>query len=968
MLDESQPMKSSLAQGSILIRDTWTDDLPSTDHVRSFTSKDWSASRLGSLKQWPAALRLHAFTVFADSRPSCIIWGPERVVIYNEAFRPLAGRAYSNVMGAVCEEGFPEIWEHIKGFFIVAETTGVAADVKNLELFVERNGFLEETYFLASFNPLRGDSGKIEGFYSSIHDVTQQNLNERRTTMLNLVAQPVEQPEKGYGHHIIAALSNNPRDIPMALLYELDEDQPGRSLVRLKGQIGVPEGHKLAVPVSELDSTQGLIPLLRASRTTITSATVDEKYSGIGWQGFGEPSKIVHVLPLASGGRQFAFLIIGMNPRRQADAPYLQYLCDLSRQLSSTIASVIGTVEARKREERLGRELADSERQIRYMAKYASVGMLHMTISGTTLWANEQYYKLIGRSSLVEHQYKMSFLEIIHDDDRQNALDAFQRLSFGETLVELDIRLKRMFTPPFGEPEPAYVLVFAFPYSETGQVDSIMSCITDVSRLKWAESWQAREAQDARDAKRQQEEFVDIISHEIRNPLSAILQCADMISTSQTRFVKGGVSPDGFVEALANNVEDANTIMMCARHQKRMVDDILTMSKLDFTGLSIATAGTQLSTLVEGTVKMFEVELSASDIGIQVITEPSISENNVGWILCDPSRVTQVLVNLLTNSIKFTRVEETRNISITYGAALDNPRRLFSDDIHWAPHQFGIDDLTGDWPLEDQFFLTVTVTDTGAGMTAEEIQRLFSRFEQGSLRTSIKYGGSGLGLYISRQLTTKHGGDIGVASEPGKGSTFAFYVKARRTHLTDVSTQPLSRRLVLNPKKAKDAENTAPAPEACQARVLLVEDNVVNQKILRKQLLSSGCTVSVANHGLEALDFLRTTTSWHEQVPDARSLDIILMDVEMPVMNGLSCSQEIRALQNAGKVVGHVHIIGVTANARPEQIDLALAAGMDEVITKPFLTSDLLKRIQDRLHFATAEKRDQESAEPSSRE
>lgn len=131
--------------------------------------------------------------------------------------------------------------------------------------------------------------------------------------------------------------------------------------------------------------------------------------------------------------------------------------------------------------------------------------------------------------------------------------------------------------------------------------------------------------------------------------------------------------------------------------------------------------------------------------------------------------------------------------------------------------------------------------------------------------------------------------------------------------------------------------------------VLLVEDNVVNQQVLKKQLLKAGCVVLVANHGLEALEVLRRTTSWHETNEESVQLDIILMDWEMPVMDGLTCAREIRALQEAGKVVEHIEIIGITANAREEQILAAISNGIDEVVSKPFRAQDLLSRMRSRL-------------------
>jgi CheY-like chemotaxis protein len=142
-----------------------------------------------------------------------------------------------------------------------------------------------------------------------------------------------------------------------------------------------------------------------------------------------------------------------------------------------------------------------------------------------------------------------------------------------------------------------------------------------------------------------------------------------------------------------------------------------------------------------------------------------------------------------------------------------------------------------------------------------------------------------------------------------------------------------------------------PAPDLSKVHVLLVEDNVINQRVVLPQLKKAGCVVYIANHGVEALEIIRESDLWHENVDkkDIKHLDIILMDWEMPIMDGLACSREIRKLHKEGKVTRHVEILATTANARDEQVKIALASGIDDVISKPFLVSDLLVRMRERL-------------------
>lgn len=218
-------------------------------------------------------------------------------------------------------------------------------------------------------------------------------------------------------------------------------------------------------------------------------------------------------------------------------------------------------------------------------------------------------------------------------------------------------------------------------------------------------------------------------------------------------------------------------------------------------------------------------------------------------------------------------------------------------------------------------------------------------------------GGSGLGLFISRRLTEMHGGAIGVASRPKVGSTFSFYIKARRAitspgNANAAANADLSIRTTASAlsNRSRDSRDKPPPLGrkfsedrlvTSQIHVLIVEDNLVNQRVLAKQLRHIGMKVDVANHGGEAIDFLRTTTCCRPHDPSANRLSLILMDWEMPVMDGLTCVRAIRKLQVQGEVKSHVPVIGVTANVRSEQVAEALESGMDDVISKPFRIPEL---------------------------
>jgi len=185
-------------------------------------------------------------------------------------------------------------------------------------------------------------------------------------------------------------------------------------------------------------------------------------------------------------------------------------------------------------------------------------------------------------------------------------------------------------------------------------------------------------------------------------------------------------------------------------------------------------------------------------------------------------------------------------------------------------------------------------------------------------------------------------------SAKGEGSTFIFYIKAKR-HI--IVPKPLTTSSSLQDLRQKSPNPADNDTSHRSINVLLVEDNLVNQQILVKQLHKAGCTVTVANHGGEALEKLRIFDCWSQADESTAQLplDFILMDWEMPVMGGIECTQQIRKQEQEGLITRHIQIIGVTANSRPEQIRIATAAGMDSVLPKPFIVKDLISLMRSNL-------------------
>lgn len=853
-----------------------------------------------------------------------------------------------------------------------------------------------------------GGDGSVMGLYNPAFEKTRRKIAERRMLTLREIGERTASARdvKGFWAQVMGAFDYNLVDSPFMLLYSVtdDVDSDASSIhssstfaakpCRLEGALGVPEGHQCAPEHLELrNGTDGFAPVFREVSHTDKPALLEigkgdipeSLLHGLDWRGFGDPCTSVVVCPIhpTTGEAVLGFLVLGVNPRRPYDDDYSLFIQLLSRQLATSLASVVLFEEEIRRGQKaaklaaldrieLSQQLAartqeaiESETKFTRMAEYAPVGMFIASSNGNITFANDSWYDIsrVPRGQGTADKW----LDAVKEEDQKLVEQMWQTLVVDTKPVSFEFRFKAPWQDRRGDKGETWVLFSSYPEKdEAGNLKSVFGSITNISEQKWAENIQTKKMEEAVELKRQQENFIDITSHEMRNPLSAILQCSDEISGSLTQFRQSGNKT--LPEDLVNSCLDAaQTISLCSQHQKRIVDDILTLSKLDSQLLLVTPVDAQPLQVVQRALKMHEGELQAADIQMKFVVDQTFRDMKLDWCRLDPSRVLQVLINLTTNAVKFTSTESKRTITVTLGGSIQRPSRMPNAPVRYFPTRSNKHSMADkDWGDGEPVFVTFSVSDTGRGLSPEEKKMLFMRFSQASPRTHVQYGGSGLGLFISRELTELQGGEIGVESEAGKGSIFAFYVAARRSSPpSDAPAIPLVHRASDAPGKkeitamtskeekhgktiATPRSQAAPAAASAaplQKRVLIVEDNLVNQKVLQKQLKNLGTEVHVANHGGEALEKLRQSTYCTEG--GTLELGVVLMDQEMPVMDGLTCTKMIRQLEREGKIRGHVPIIAVTANARNEQIQTALDVGMDDVVSKPFRIPELVPKIEE---------------------
>ena len=287
-----------------------------------------------------------------------------------------------------------------------------------------------------------------------------------------------------------------------------------------------------------------------------------------------------------------------------------------------------------------------------------------------------------------------------------------------------------------------------------------------------------------------------------------------------------------------------------------------------------------------------------------------------------------------------------RAIVVTLSATVERPSR--DGRISYFPPQIQKPDLTenAEWGQGEQLYMHIAVKDTGRGLTNDEKKLLFLRFSQASPSTHVQYGGSGLGLFISRELVELQGGEIGVASESGKGSTFAFFIKIRRATKSDdtFDSIPTHGSLPAPPQRPQLTTSSSTDPltptialtDSNVMSVLVVEDNPLNQKALARALRKEGATVYLADNGQECLNFVKKSAFWTDSdvVEEPIRVDVILMDEQMPIMDGTACTKAIRGFEREGEITGHIPIIMVSGDARAGHFDRAKEAGFVSLYPK----------------------------------
>ncbi|BFZ61612.1 hypothetical protein YB2330_002684 [Saitoella coloradoensis] len=994
-------------------------------HVQCLREANWK--HVGATHMWPQNMRMMTSLVLACPFPCALYWGPQHSIFYNAAYIPLTGDRHPDMLGKSYNEGWPELWEFVKDTFGRA-FQGEAVHKDDDMLFMNRLGFVEETYFSWSIVPIRDENGEVCGLLNPAFEGTRRVIAARRLHTLRELGSKIASVKsvEEFWEAVKAGVDDNKRDIPILVTYSI-KATPGEQTKHAKFEftrecvVGLPEDHGCIPPKLTLETKEDVeysdITFERQifeAFLTHESVVVDDlrQLTGdIPSRGWGDPVRKVIVSPVIASEYDIplAVTVLALNPRRPYNEDYRTFIELLGRSFVTGLASVRlveeelrhAKQEIERREEveqllvRRTKELRLSEGRFGRMAEGSPAGIFIADAMGHVTFVNEAWYEF---SQFPKDQNPDHWLDSVHAEDKHRLQEFWdQLLSGGKAEVEFRWVVEKngyeRWCVSAGTPE----------LDDEGHVLNVLGVCLDISERKRHEALQKKIAEEALESKRQQEYFIDMTSHELRNPLSAIIQLCDLVADMLHRLQKGATlrhAPAEIHQDIVESDEAIKTITLCTSHMKRIIDDTLTLSKLDSSLLLVTPVDCQPLKKVKSVLKMFEAEVQSKDIDMKFEVDESWERIGVDWVKADPSRFSQVLINLLTNAIKFSYMRPVRKITVRIAASLTRPaaRPLTECDHDHTHGQQGEEpysmtrqnsqesvvsvgntsnaDAVSLYPeTENTIYLSFSVVDTGRGLSPSERAMLFQRFSQATPRTHVEYGGSGLGLFICRKLTGLQGGEISVQSKENEGSTFSFYIHAERGSAPEegegAAPAEQRRRSVAEvldgvPKPELGAPKTARSPTAAEEvaktvreakldklSILVVEDNLINQKVLQKQLTAAGCETRVANNGQEALDIIFSSALAASTPAEAPKIDVVLMDVEMPVMDGLTAARHLRVALEEGKLRSRVPLIAVSANARREQIAAMLEAGMDDTVGKPFRIPELMAKIRDLLEKLT---------------
>ncbi|KEP52556.1 putative sensory histidine kinase [Rhizoctonia solani 123E] len=633
-----------------------------------------------------------------------------------------------------------------------------------------------------------------------------------------------------------------------------------------------------------------------------------------------------------------------------------------------------------KRRVRLEEDFEVRSHELQVLTDLSPVGIFRADANGKLMYINPAWHQFTGFPS---ERDRDEWIDHVHPSSKEQMIRIWRACFEREQSSSMRIQWRT----------GCWTHVAISPLvSADGALLGAFGAITDINeqhraeeaRIALAEEREHVAASRAEDAeaqrqleverRRAQELLIDVTSHELRQPVSAIIQNAEVVRTNMKGFRnllhdcrKRNISyspTDRMLAELEDDLQAMDSITQCGLAQARIANDVLSLSRIQLNVLSIIPTEFDIKQETTQILMVFRNELMSKDIEFHLDLGHGTDVYGLRSISTDRSRYAQIITNLMSNAIRFTDMSTgLREIKVSLQLSLDPP---LDESCTPPPLHSGRPLLNSSSDLESggvPIYIYVSVKDSGPGLHKEDLALLFQRFQQGSNAHHV-FGGSGLGLFVCRQLCNLMGGKIEVVSNLGEGAMFRFFIRATAT--SGRNPRPV-RPAGLRTKRSSSVHSKGsgvskssvmsghrPLPETPNLQnnrplhILITEDNKINQTVLARQMKRAGFTYALASNGLEAIQAIDKVDSQVE-IPDDPSFqkfDVVLMDLEMPVLDGFAATREIRRREATGNLKTRSFVIALTGNARLEQVQSARDAGVDDVMIKPYQIDKLISKMR----------------------
>lgn len=638
-----------------------------------------------------------------------------------------------------------------------------------------------------------------------------------------------------------------------------------------------------------------------------------------------------------------------------------------------------------KRRMKLEEDFEVRSHELRVLADLSPVGIFRTDATGKFTYLNGTWYQITG---FPPERDRGEWPDFVHPDSFTDAIRLWRECFELHKASSAQIQWKS---------ESWTHLAISPLISADGEMLGAFGAITDMNEQHRAEAarislaeereqiaaTRAQEAEEQRqmevERRRAQELLIDVTSHELRQPVSAIIQNAEVVRTnmkglrdllSDCRRRNTSYAPtERMLSEMDDDLQAMDSIMQCGLAQARIANDVLSLSRIQLNVLSIIPTEFDIRRETNQILMVFKNELTTKDISFTLDLGRGADMFGLQTISADRSRFAQIITNLMSNAIRFTDMSTgLREIKVCLELALEPPPDDTCAPPQLVPGRLPRARSPASEPGDASAYIYVSVQDSGPGLQKEDLALLFQRFQQGSNAHHV-FGGSGLGLFVCRQLCSLMGGRIEVVSELGKGATFRFFVRGNvpSTSRGPLVPVPRVRRSGSIHSKASGVSKTSvrsgsrPLPDTPNLHlsrplhVLITEDNKINQTVLARQMKRAGFTYALASNGLEAVNAVEKADKGTPGGSGSAKYDVVLMDLEMPVMDGFAATREIRQREADGRLHTKSFVIALTGNARLEQVQAARDAGVDDVMIKPYQIESLISKMRAGSQAAKSE-------------